>query len=51
MDGDEVTRIDHQGYPYKASDVNEKVKPETSTFPKIEEVIIQMPKKNKDGSQ
>ncbi len=41
----EVTRTDHQGYPYKVSDVNEKVKPETSTFPQIEEVVIKMPKK------
>ena len=47
----EVTRTDHRGYPYKASDVNEKVKPETSTFPTIKEVIIKIPKKNKDGSQ
>ncbi|WP_426480351.1 DUF6443 domain-containing protein [Chryseobacterium sp. R2ACT005] len=46
----EITRDDHGGHPYKASDVNEKVSPSTSTFPKIEEVIITVPKKNKNGN-
>ena len=46
----EITRDDHGGHPYKASDVNEKVSPSTSTFPKIEEVIITAPKKNKNGN-
>jgi len=46
----ETTRDDHGGHPYKASNVNEKVSPSTSTFPKIDEVIITMPKKKKDGN-